>query len=174
MRRFFPLFLLLMLSSAVYAQKAVDFDDDPSFFDRVYFGGGLGFSSSNYATFITVSPLAGYMITPNLSAGVGVQYQYIKYKFADVSDNTYGGSLFTRYNIGQFFLQGEYNVINIEASPGDDINNRLNFDRLLFGGGITQPLGSRARINVLGMYDILYDVASPFASPWVFRVFISR
>lgn len=167
------LFLAIFFTSA-FAQKEVDFDDDPSFFDRVYFGGGLGFSSDSYATFISLSPIVGYMITSNLSAGVGVQYQYIKYRNVDINDNTFGGNLFTRYNIQQFFLQGEYSVTNIESNPFNDIVERRSYERLLFGGGISQPLGSRARLNILGMYDILYDGNTfPFRSPWVFRVFIS-
>lgn len=169
--------LLVSIFSAIsytsFAQKDVDFDSDPSFMDRVYFGGGVGFSSDNYATFVSVSPIVGYMITQNLSAGVGIQYQYIKYKFLDVSGNTYGGNIFTRYNINQFFIQSEYNTTNIEVSPADDFKNRRTFERLLFGGGITQPLGRKFRINVVGMYDVIYNVNSPFASPWVFRVYIS-
>lgn len=173
MRNLLLILLFSAISFASFAQKDVDFASDPSFMDRVYFGGGLGFSSDNYATFISVSPIVGYMITQNLSAGVGIQYQYIRYKFLDVSGNTYGGNIFTRYNINQFFLQTEYSQINIEVSPDNDLKNRRTFDRLLFGGGITQPLGRKARLNVVGMYDIIYNVNSPFASPWVLRVYIS-
>lgn len=169
------LLTLLIFSSAlgVSAQKYVDWNDEPSFFERLYVGGGLGFSTDQNATFISVSPIVGYMITSNLSAGVGVDYQYIRYRFADITDNIYGGSAFVRYNISQFFLQTEYSVLNIESSPFDDVANRRNYDRFLFGGGISQPLGRNSRVNVIGLYDFMYNELSPFASPWVFRVFIS-
>lgn len=172
MRNLLLIFLFSAISYTTFAQKDVDFDRDPSFMDRVYFGGGVGFSSDYNATFISVSPIVGYMITQNLSAGVGVQYQYIKYKYSDLSGNTYGGNIFTRYNIRQFFIQGEYNLINIAI--GNNLETRRNYERLLFGGGITQPLGRKFKINAVGMYDVIYNVNSPFASPWVFRVYISR
>ena len=169
-----PIVFLLIFSSHLYAQKDVDIrGGDPSFLDRVYVGGGLGFATSNNATFISVSPIVGYMITQNLSAGVGIQYQYIKYKFSNITTDSYGGSIFTRYNISQFFLQTEYNTISFQVAPGTDNKDRRSYDRLLFGGGISQPLGRRARLNILGMYDVIYNANSPFASPWVFRVFVS-
>lgn len=169
MKKLLCISCLLIVALSSYAQK--ELDDEASVLDRIYFGGGLGFSSSNTATFITLSPIVGYMITPQLSAGVGVQYQYIKNKFNDRSSNVYGGSLFTRYNISQFFLQAEYNLLNVEYLQ-DNGSVRENFDRLLLGGGISQPLG-KARLNILGMYDLIYEENGPFASPWVFRVFVS-
>lgn len=171
------IFIFLISLSFIFpssAQKTVDFDDDPSFMDRVFFGGGLGFSTNNYATLVSLSPIAGYMITQNLSAGVGVQYQYIKYKFYNVSVNNYGGNIFTRYNINQFFAQVEYNLMNMEIPSTNDTENRMYVDRMLIGGGLSQPIGSRARINIVGFYDILYQEGTPFYdSPWVFRVYIS-
>ena len=170
MKRLFIFSILLLSTFSSFAQK--DIGPDASFSDRIYFGGGLGFSSSNNATFISLSPIVGYMITPALSAGVGVQYQYIKYRFIDLSSDVYGGSIFTRYNINQFFLQTEYNLLSAEYFINSEAR-RANFDRLLFGGGIMQPLGSRARLNIIGMYDLIYEPNGPFASPWVFRVFVS-
>lgn len=174
MRYFFISFIFfLCISFSGLSQVTVDFDDDPSFTDRLFFGGGLGFSSDNSATFISLSPIAGYMITQNLSAGVGLQYQYIHYKFVDVGVNNYGGNIFTRYNFNQFFAQVEYDLMNMELPIATD-NNRVYVDRMLIGGGISQPIGSRARINIVGFYDLFYqDGASFYRSPWVFRVYIS-
>lgn len=169
MKKLFFITFLIITYLPSFGQK--DIGEDASVLDRVYFGGGLGFSSSNTATFITLSPIVGYMITPNLSAGVGIQYQYIKYRYVDYNTDVYGGSLFTRYNINQFFLQTEYNILNVEYLT-DNGSLRENFNRLLLGGGISQPLG-KARLNILGMYDLIYQANGPFASPWVFRAFIS-
>lgn len=166
------LFLSLCITAS-FAQKAVDFDNDPSFLDRVYVGGGLGFSTSNNLTVITLSPIVGYMITQNLSAGLGVQYQYVNDKFFDTNYNIYGGNVFTRYNFNQFFLQTEYNRLNLPIFDFSGNDTRVSRDRFLIGGGIAQPIGKRARINVVGFYDVLYAEPSVFASPWVFRVFIS-
>jgi hypothetical protein len=51
--------------------------------DKLYFGGGLGFSgNSSWVTF-SISPIVGYKITERLSAGVGISYQYTNYKDID-------------------------------------------------------------------------------------------
>lgn len=174
MRYILSLIFITCISFTSFSQVTVDFDDDPSFKDRLFFGGGLGFSTDNVATVISLSPIVGYMITQNLSAGVGVQYQYINYKFFDLSVNNYGGNIFTRYNINQFFGQIEYNLMNMEIPTTADSDVRVNVDRLLVGGGISQPLGSRARVNIVGFYDVFYQEGMNFYnSPWVFRVYIS-
>lgn len=155
------------------AQKDVDFDDNPSFKDRIFFGGGLGFSGSSQQTNITLSPIVGYMITQQWSAGVGVTYQYIKLKHYDISDNLWGGNVFTRYSISQFFAQAEYDYINFDSNLLDDLDNRDSATRLLLGGGISQPLGNRGAVNLLAMYDLTYNNDGPYDSPWVFRVYFS-
>ncbi|MGK7392203.1 MAG: hypothetical protein ACNS60_17755 [Candidatus Cyclobacteriaceae bacterium M2_1C_046] len=176
MRYLVPLIFITCISFTSYSQIDIDFDEDPSFSDRIFFGGGLGFSTNNVATMIAVSPIAGYMITEKLSAGLGVQYQYINYKFFDLSVNNYGGNIFTRYNINQFFAQIEYNLMNMEIPTTADSDVRVYVDRLLIGGGISQPLGRRARVNIVGYYDVFYQPGATtqfYNSPWVFRVFVS-
>ncbi|UII28900.1 hypothetical protein LVD15_10855 [Fulvivirga maritima] len=172
MKRIFTFVVLSFLTFGAFAQKQVDFETEPSFWDRVYFGGGLGFFSNNTQTNLSVSPVLGYMITPNLSAGVGLTYQYIKWKNLNTNTNLYGGNTFVRYNINQFFLQGEYNLINY-PSYDSDFQDRENTSRVLFGGGISQPVGQRAAINFMALYDFAYDVNGIYSSPWEFRVFVS-
>ena len=158
-----------------FSQMTMDYDKDspPPFKDRIFFGGGVGFNGGNGITSIQVNPIVGYMLTPKWSAGVGLEYQYVKYRDFDFDDNIWGGQLFTRYNIRQFFLQGEYNFYNYTALYFDGTEARESIDRLLFGGGISQPLGRRGAINFVALYDILHDNNGPFGSPWVFRIFFS-
>ena len=89
-------------------------------------------------------------------------------------------SPFVRYNISQFFGQVEYNVIStpyvIVDNAGVYASKRATYDRLLAGIGVAQPIGERAKVNLLAMYDLLYTSdrsQSPFGSPWVLRVFFS-
>ena len=166
--------LILVTSTEVIAQKDVNIDSGPSFLDRVYTGGGFGFSSNSYATHLSLSPLAGYMITRKLSAGVGVTYQYYRNNFYEVDDNRYGGKVFVmQMLVYQFFLYGEYNFINLNPSPWLEATPRETYTRTMIGGGFSQPLG-RASFNIMATYDVTWNEnTSPYQSPWVVGAFIS-
>ena len=72
-------------------------------------GGGGGYGSINGVATININlqPQVGYKIKENLIAGVGANYQYLKYGISKYQ--IYGGNTFVRYRINQqFFLQTEY------------------------------------------------------------------
>jgi len=176
---------LILVAGAAHAQRDIDEDTGWSLKDRIYVGGGFGlsggtdYSGYKYFTF-SLSPIVGYMITPQLSAGTGITYQYLSYGDLNIKLHQYGVSPFVRYNIKQFFGQVEYNVIStpyvIVDNNGVYASRRATYDRLLEGIGVAQPIGERAKINLLAMYDLLYTSdrsQSPFGSPWVLRVFFS-
>ena len=169
----FTLILISLIFTDAKAQKEVDMDSGPSFFDRVYTGGGFGLSASSNVTVISVSPLAGYMITRKLSAGVGITYQYLNDSFYKVDDHRYGGKVFVmQMLVYQLFLYGEYNFINLNPQPQLENYPRQTFSRTMLGGGFSQPLG-RASFNVIAAYDLSYGNDSPYASPWVIGAFIA-
>ncbi len=94
-------------------------------------GGGFGFGSTNGFAYsnINIQPQVGYKITENLIAGVGANYQYLKYGTANYQ--IYGGNAFVRYFVSsQFFLQTEYQVLNYSYQT-----TRAWNDYLLAGGG---------------------------------------
>src|SRR5687768_4494314 len=104
------LFLLVSFSSlTVFSQKDIDDQSGWSIKDRGYFGlglGGLGVGRSPfYGRYfsIGVTPLAGYMLTKNLSAGLAFEYQYTSYSDLKLKIHQYGGYPFLRYNIREFF-----------------------------------------------------------------------
>lgn len=171
----------LFAFSYASAQKDVDFEDKPSFKDRTFFGGGLSMGGSNNTLFVSLSPMAGYMLTPKWSAGIGVNYTYANYRNIDQRDHQWGFLTFTRYNIWrQFFLQAQYDYTNFSRfvpvfdQAGVIYNKeRDSYSRYLAGGGISQPLGARGAINIVGMYDLGYSNRSPYDSPWVFQVYFS-
>ena len=76
--------------------------------------------------------------------------------------------------VKDLFLTAEYNYINL---PRLDRNyktvDRIFLDRLLLGAGYSQPLGGNTKLNVMAMYDVLFQRPSPFLTPWVFRVFFT-
>ena len=67
--------------------------------DRIYFGGGGGFSASSNQTNISVFPQVGYKITDRYSAGIGITYQYVKVKQPSFTLSNFGWSVFNRFNI---------------------------------------------------------------------------
>ena len=156
-----------------HGQKDVDMDSGPSFKDRVYTGGGLGFTSNSGVTIIGLYPLAGYMITRKLSVGLGITYQYYYDKFYDVDDHRYGGNIFImQMLVYRLFLMSQYSIINLNPRPQDENYPRESYTRVLIGGGLSQPLG-KATLNFTLLYDVTAGNNSPYASPWVIGAFIS-
>ncbi|SNT12933.1 hypothetical protein SAMN05421640_2410 [Ekhidna lutea] len=143
--------------------------------DRIYFGGGFGFSAGADQTNLSLSPQVGYKITEKFSAGVGISYQYVKIKQPSISINNYGWSLFTRYNIvQQFFAYSEFERLSFEYVTGVDPvrKERTGYNSLLIGGGYAEQLGGRASFSLMALYNVLYDETDfprPYNSPWVIR-----
>ena len=165
----------LLSSGALLAQKDVDMDSGPSFKDRIYTGGGFGFSSGAYSSYLTISPTIGYMLSRKASVGVGLTYQYYKDKVYDADDHRYGANIFLMHQVvGPVFVMGQYSFLNMNRIPSIENNPRETFTRFLLGGGVSQPIG-KAFLNITAMYDITFDSSSnyPYSSPWVFGAFIS-
>lgn len=163
------LFFVLIVFALV-AQKQLS--------DKVFYGGGAGFSASSGQTNISVYPMVGYKVTPKLSAGVGLTYQYVSIKFSNGSKenlSNYGYSIFGRYNVTQqFFAHTEYERLSFEyfTNPSLEATDRLWYDSFLVGGGYSENLGGRASFMVTALYNLLYDesdINQPYSSPWVIR-----
>jgi hypothetical protein len=155
--------------------------------EKLFFGGGFGAGFGSY-TFISVSPIIGYRVTPRLAAGVRFMYQYTTFEYLDqnfdkerYNGNDFGVSPFARFMVyGPAFLQAEYEYMNYDALYYDGTKTRSSFDSYLAGGGISQPIGQRAAFFLVVLYNFSYEgfdnsgvYRSPYDSPWVFRVGIS-
>lgn len=168
--------VILLISGLAYGQIPIDERTGWSLKDRMYFGGGFGLnggsdSFGNRYWYVGLNPIAGYMITPQFSAGLGLQWQHYSYPDFDTKFDQYGVSPFMRYNFGQLFAYTEYSILN---TPIFGNTERKNFDRLLAGLGYAQPIGRRSAINVMALYDLIYsNTDRAFASPWVLRVWFS-
>lgn len=185
MRVLLTIIFVCLVSAGAFAQfnkknKTTSRAPDMPLKDRIYFGGGGSFSTGTYPsnglhyTYIAVNPLIGYRITPPFSIGLQVLYQ--TYRFTQVSGlnlNQYGIAPFMQYRFGQLFVYSEYQMINALNQNGD---KRQTYTRLPIGLGFIQPIGTRAAINIVALYDVLYgtrNVYSPFVSPWVIRVYVT-
>lgn len=170
------LLAFLCISLAAAAQR--DIGNTTSIKDRGYLGigfGGLSFGESNfYGRYfsIGVSALTGYMITENLSAGVGFDYQFDSYNDAGLKNHIFGGYPFVRYNIADFFVQADYDIYSLKALY-DAQQLRVTEERFFVGVGYSPQSFGRARFNALLSYDFLYDNIGLFSSPISLRVFIT-
>ena len=180
-RNFTFLVFLALLTASGFAQSDVDINKRTSIRDRIYTGGGLGAGFGN-VTWVQLSPVVGYMITNDFSAGVGIQYRYSSYKQFNpkVSTNDFGTNLFARYNIKEpFFAQIEYEYLNyqlLQIVRNELVKTRKGNNALLVGGGMSQPVGRRAFFNISAFYNLLYnpgDRTSPYSSPFVLRAGVS-
>ena len=143
--------------------------DSPSFFEKTYFGGGLGLQFGDI-TVINVSPLMGYQISDQFSAGIGLTYLYFNSRFSAASSNVFGGRVFGRYNIvEQLFIHSEYEILNSEAFNDFTLRyERRNIPAFLVGGGYRQQLGSNSFLNITVLWDLIQDPAYPYRNP-IFR-----
>ena len=134
----------------------------PSWRERIYYGGTVTLSFGN-ATRIGLSPMVGYKITPKLSTGVEVGYEYVNYDDFDQSSHNYGGSVFTRYRfVPQLYGHAEYQVVNYEIPTGVNTSSREAVPFLLVGGGLSRRLAP----NTWGYVEVLVDVLQDDQSPY--------
>lgn len=170
--------LLLAITYSVSAQglqigtAAPDQNSDkPALSDRLYVGGSFGGGISSYYTYVDASPLIGYMLTDQWSAGVGFTYQYFNNKLLYYKTNIVGPRVFTRYQLFDFlFVHGEYEHLFLkykdELSTDDPI--KVQAPGLLVGGGFSSGHG-RTMFYIMLLYNILENQYTPYSNP-VLRV----
>jgi hypothetical protein len=127
---------------------------------KLYYGGSVTMSFSG-ATRIGIFPMVGYRITPQLSLGAKVGYEYVNYHDVDFNANNYGAGVFARFRfVPQAYLHGEYQQISFDRPAA-----RQWVPFLLLGGGFVQRLSPRTSAFVEVLVDVLQDDASPY-SDW--------
>ena len=179
MKRIAQILLLMLLGTCCFGQRYFDPEAEPTFWDRTFFGGDFGFQFGDF-TVINISPIMGYMVTPRLSVGPGITYQYLKgdainyytgqrYSY---DQNIFGFRGFARYNITpMFFAHSEYESLKVEY-PNEFAPGFANewVPGFFVGGGVFQPVGRRAGIGLTVLFNLLYDeIKSPYNSNLVLR-----
>jgi hypothetical protein len=175
------LLLLLFIGAATVpavAQKEIDEETPWTFRERAYTGigfGGLSFGRhSIYGNHFSIGAgvLGGFMLTKNLSTGVGFEYQYTTYSEAKIKNHVYGGYPFVRYNIKNFFIQFDYDMY-ILRTDFRTATQESREERFFGGVGFFNPGRGRTMVNFLISYDFLYDSSSLFGSPLNTRLFFT-
>lgn len=132
--------------------------------EKIYFGGNIGLSFGSY-TMIGIYPLIGYKITPKLSIGAKIAYEYIQDKryATTYSTSNYGASVFTRYRVLQpLYLHAEFAGLNYEIYNILGESNREWIPFLFVGAGYSQPVGKNTWLNVQILFDVLQSSKSPY------------
>lgn len=146
----------------------------PSARDRLFFGGGvgLGFGDVDY---VSVEPLIGFRLHPQVAIGATLLYRYTNdSRFPeDIHTNDYGARAFLQYfPVPSFFGQVEYEYLDYEYVLSNLDTDRTTAGSVFVGGGIRQPIGRGAAFFASTLYNVSYDdddPTSPYDSPWVVR-----
>ena len=123
-----------------------------------YFGSQL--------TIVELSPLVGYKLTDEFSAGFGITYMYMKDYFGP--SNIYGGRVFARYNLFEnVFAYAEYEALDIPFQPLYAVNKeyRKTIYSPMLGGGYSQSMGENAHFVIMGLWNLNQTVYSPYPNP---------
>jgi hypothetical protein len=130
----------------------------------VYYGGTVGLSFGNYFR-LSIMPLVGYQLSPKVSGGIKVSYEYIKDKrySSPVTYHNYGGSVFARFRLNpKLYLHSEFAYISYKYKISDFESDREWVPFLYLGGGYIQPISASTSFFVEVLVDVLQDKNSPY------------
>jgi hypothetical protein len=174
-------FFILLIGTAFSsrADEETDVRDLP-IRERIFIGGNLGLQIGNINTSVVISPMIGYRVTNRITSGLGLTYQYYRDSgwgnlagFTSVI-HIYGGSVFTRYLFTpNIFAHIEYEALNLDSQMGWKLNpankNRFWEQNYFAGGGYRTPLGPRANLNLMVLYNFNSESVVYFQNP-IFRI----
>ena len=164
--------------------KTPSSDDAPTF-NRLVYGGNVGFQFLTGGFFLNLSPTVGYRVTERFTAGGGIVGQYTSQtttfpisttqnKTVSLGYGAYGARAFSQYSLFRgVFVQGEleqiYNSVPYLDDNFDVKYNTRGFPGALVGGGVNLGEGP-VRFNITALYNLLYDRNNTFyQSPYVIR-----
>ena len=167
----FILFYALLSSAQFIDDEEPEYasrDTTPKFADKLVFGGNISLMFGQY-TYVNISPIVGYRITDEFTAGLGVIYEYVNDQTYKPSYETtiFGGKLFAQYVVFDYvILYAEDNILSLERKYYDVVHNYPNDGRFTLnvpwvGGGIYQKTGKG------GLYFmILFNLNTERNSPY--------
>jgi hypothetical protein len=107
----------------IYAQETPEINTKSDFLNRLQFGGGLGLGIGNGYADIMIAPSAIYNFNNYVSAGLGVQYNYVKQRDL-YKANMYGGSVIALFNpLEELQISTELEQLRINRSFNDALGN---------------------------------------------------
>jgi hypothetical protein len=164
------LILLAMGSQAqdtIVAKSSKVLPTEPIKVSKFYWGGYLNLTFGSY-TAIGVEPLIAYKITPKLSTGAIVSYEFIKdnrYSGYTYKESNYGASIFTRFRlIPQIYLHAEFSEMKYNTHQTNGYQTSYWVPFLLLGGGFSQQISENSWFNTQILFDVIQNEHSPYGS----------
>ena len=175
------IFIALLTSTGALSQGKNNSLKGVPFKERIVTGGGFGLGFGSTQDYISISPVIGYALTAKVMAGTSFTFRYTNYKYytPSVTLIDYGLSPFARYTFYKgFFIQTEYEYLNYEFPLNNGETTRQQFRSFLAGGGIIQPLGNKAALYFMALYNFSYvnagtGIYTPYDSPLIIRAGIN-
>jgi hypothetical protein len=132
-----------------------------SIMDKIRLGGSFGLSFGSI-TNINISPMIGLQLTPKLTTGVGLIYQYYKSTIPNYNyqDNMYGARAFGMYDIiSGVSAHVEYESISRKYLDLAGNSKPTQLNSFLVGGTYSQPTGGRLirAVNITALYNLNYN-----------------
>jgi len=133
-------------------------------------GGMLGAGFSSYSSYVQISPIIGYRITPAFHVGTRLTYIFNSYEVSPSrreSYHDYGASIFTRYIFFKgLFAQVEYEALSYEYYDQNINNkNRMWINSLFIGAGYFMNMGGRGFASFAILFNVLEDKYTPYTNP---------
>jgi hypothetical protein len=169
------IYIILIIKLLILANISAQEQEEPA--RKFFFGGNFNLMFGTI-TSINVSPLAGYRVTPRFSAGAGVTYEYYREKISpsDIFQaSMYGARAFLSYDVipdinkliglpmqGALMAYSEYEILNQYYSQSE---SRSWLNNVYVGGGWKIPVGGRAAIQLLLLYNLNETLDSPYSNP---------
>lgn len=190
----FTLLILFLLTANIFAQSK---DSQPkTFSDKIFFGGTIGMVFGS-VTRIDILPQVGLWVIPNWAIGVGGRYTYRKENYNIIGGESkpykahiWGVSGFTQilpfpdldkaFKIGIHggpIFQGEWEGLYLDKAmftPAVSTKSDKGWVHLILAGiGYRFPLGDKAALNLLVMWNLTDSRYSPYTSNPMLRVNIN-
>lgn len=154
-----------------YKTKNTQNSDKFFSWNKLFFGGNIGLQFGR-ETFIEFSPLIGYRISENFSAGIQILYTYYRSNVLNISTSIYGNSYFARYYFSNsIFAHTEYQWMSLESEYFNPyligIQKRFIIHNFYLGGGYRIRIGERSYMSIIILYNLNQSQYSPYENPLI-------
>ena len=172
MRSFLLLSFIMMVSMVTHAQDTIVVRKDTTSVNpivkksRFYYGGYMDLTFGSY-TALGLEPLIAYKITPKLSLGTILTYEYVsdnRNQGYSYKSSNYGASIFSRYRvIPQFYFHAEFSGMKYDNYHSNGSNSHYWVPFLFLGGGFSQQISENSWLNTQILFDVIQNENSPYS-----------
>ena len=177
--------LVISYDNPAFGQRSRS--DKPPLHERIFFGGDFGLQFGTI-TNIEIAPVVGLWVLPRVAIAAGPEYTYYAQRRIG-STSIFGGRAYTQLVLIQdinniipvgihlgLFLHAEDEIQSLESDTPFWKNTSVDSERftvntLLAGGGISQPMGRRASLNLIFLWA-LDDTYGLYGNPEIRVSFI--